>query len=138
MTKGVSRDEEFFTWANHYFVIPPDPRPEVAPDNAGYFNVYFKREAAFENFKSTLSVSQSSKYKSNQFKSSLNAWCEYYNYTLNPIQFCTGSIAEEERRIIKKIDRKTVECFFISTTPIEQLIEEGSIPTEAELNSVPF
>jgi hypothetical protein len=135
MTKGVSRDEEFFTWANHYFTIPPDPRPEVCPDNNGYFNVHFKREAAFENFKSTLSSSQASKYKSNQFKSSLGAWCEYYGYTLNPVPLCTGTNAEEERRIIKKIDDKTTECFYISTIPAE---ENEELPTKEELETVPF
>lgn len=138
MTKGVSKDEEFFTWANHYFTLAPEPRPQVSPENIGYFNVYFKREAAFENFKSTLSPSQSSKYKSNQFKSSLSAWCEYYGYELNPIHLCTGTNAEEDRRIIKKIDEKTTECFFISTLPREQMDEDESIPTKEELDTLPF
>jgi len=138
MTRGVSKDEEFFIWANHYFVIPPDPRPAVCPDNAGYFNVFFKREAAFENFKTTLSTSQSSKYKSNQFKSSLGAWCEYHGYTLNPIHVCTGTNANEDRRIIKKIDDKAVECFFISTLSAQAMEEDDTIPTGEELNGLPF
>jgi hypothetical protein len=138
MTRGVSKDEEFFTWANHYFVIPPDPRPDISPDNVGYFNVYFKREAAFDNFKTTLSSSQSSKYKSNQFKSSLGAWCEYYGYTLNPIHLCTGTNAAEDRRIIKKIDLKTTECFFISTLNIQTDQSDDQAPTKEDLESVPF
>jgi len=134
MTKGVSKDEEFYIWANQYFTIPPDPRPPIAPDNFGYFNVYFRRDAAFDNFKSTLSSSQASKYKSNQFKSSLGAWCEYHGYTLNPLHLCTGTNAMEDRRIIKKIDDKTAECFFIST------IQTGdeNMPTDKELEDMPF
>ena len=143
MTRGVSKDEEFFIWANHYFVIPPDPRPAVAPDNVGYFNVYFKREAAFDNFKLTLSSSQSSKYKSNQFKSSLGAWCEYHGYTLNPIHLCTGTNAGEDRRIIKKIDEKTTECFFISTLSVQpteddELVAADGSPTDEDLKTLPF
>src|SRR5665647_1509097 len=134
MTKGVSKDEEFYIWANQYFTIPPDPRPPISPDNLGYFNVYFRRDAAFDNFKSTLSSSQASKYKSNQFKSSLGAWCEYHGYTLNPVHLCTGTNAMEDRRIIKKIDDKTAECFFIST------IQTGdeNMPTDKELEDMPF
>ena len=138
MTRGVSKDEEFFTWANHYFIIPPDPRPAIAPDHQAYFNVYFKREAAFENFKATLSPSQSSKYKSNQFKSSLNAWCEYYGYVLNPLHLCTGTNAEEDRRIIKKIDEKTTECLFISTIPTDQIPDDESTPTKEDIETLPF
>jgi hypothetical protein len=136
MTRGVSKDEEFFTWANHYFTIPPEPRPQISPENVGYFNVYFKREAAFEDFKLTLSQEQSRKYKSNQFKMSLNAWCEYHGYILNPPALCTGANSDEERRILKKIDEKTTECFFISTGG--QLAADAELPTEEELKSLPF
>lgn len=144
MTKGVSKDEEFFIWANHYFTIPPDPRPAVSPENVGYFNVYFKREAAFDNFKLTLNASQISKYKSNQFKTSLEAWCEYHGYTLNPIHLCTGTNAGEDRRIIKKIDEKTTECFFISTLSVQAVDEDEqgnadeNLLTKKEADDMPF
>jgi hypothetical protein len=138
MTRGVSKDEEFFNWANHYFTIPPKLRPELSPDETGYFNVFFKREAAFESFKTTLSQEQARKYKSNQFRQSLNAWCEYHGYMLNPPALCTGTNGDEERRIIKKIDDKTTECFYISTVPADQLAAAENIPTEEELKSLPF
>jgi len=139
MTKGVSKDEEFFNWANQYFVIPPDPRPEMAPPDLGYFNVYFKRESAFEDFKTTLSISQSSKYKSNQFKTSLSAWCEYYGYVLNPLHLCTGANPQEEcRRIIKKIDGKTTECMYIATSVLSDMLRDETIPTEEDIDTLPF
>jgi hypothetical protein len=115
-----------------------DARPTVSPDGIAYFNVYFKREAAFDSFKSTLSSSQSSKYKSNQFKSSLGAWCEYHGYTLNPIHLCTGTNAGEDRRILKNIDGKTTECFFVSTLGAQANIEDDLTPTADELSTLPF
>ena len=139
MIKGLSRDEEFFIWANQYFTIAPDPRPAIPPDGMAYYNVLFKREEAFENFKATLSPSQSSKYKSNQFKSSLSAWCEYYGYTLNPVHLCSGANPEEDRRILKKIDSKTTECFYISTDPLQAVSEENdNILTKEEQEKLPF
>jgi len=117
MTHGVSRDEEFFNWANNYFTIPPDEKPDISPDETGYFNVLILRTTAFENFKKTLTDVQMRKYKAQQFRHSLQAWCEYYGYELNPVRLCTGKNAEEERRIIKTIEQQTVECFYISTTP---------------------
>jgi hypothetical protein len=117
MTRGLSRDEEFFTWANHYFTIPPDPRPDYSPDEAGYFNVFIKRNVAFEKFRNSLTDTQMRKYKPMQFKTSLEAWCEYYGYSFNPVHLCTGKNAEEDRRILKTICGTTVECFYISTAP---------------------
>jgi hypothetical protein len=137
MTRGVSRDEEFFTWANNYFVIPPDDRPDISPEDKGYFNVLVGREAAFLNFKSNLSDTQTRKFKSNQFKTSLGAWCEYYGYELNPEHMCTGRNAAEERRIIKTIEGKSAECFYISTTPKGQ-INDDDIPSPEEENNLPF
>lgn len=130
MTRGVSRDEEFFTWANTYFVAPPEERPEISPEEVGYLNVFIKRNVAFENFKKTLTDVQLRKYKAQQFRQSLEAWCEYYDYNLNPDTTCTDKV---HRRIIKTIDRETVECFFISTAPLQE-----SPLSKEEQESLPF
>lgn len=136
MVKGVSRDEEFFKWANHYFQVCDGPRPDFSPEDKGYFNVLIKREAAFENFKATLTDVQARKFKSTLFRSSLKAWCEYYGYELNPVAICTGSNAEEDRRILKTIEGKTTECFFISTAPVSD--NDAEKLTEEEEEDLPF
>lgn len=138
MIRGVSKDEEFFKWANMYFSIPPEPRPDISPDDKGYFNVIIKREAAFEAFKATLTDLQGRKFKAPQFKHSLAAWCEYYGYELNPVKLCTGRNAEEDRRILKTIEGKTTECFYISTTPPEDIPDAEDILTEEEEGKLPF
>ena len=135
MIRGVSKDEEFFKWANGYFTIPPEPRPEISPDDRGYFNVLIKRIKAFEAFKATLTDVQAKKFKAGQFKLSLSAWCEYYGYELNPVQLCTGRNAADERRILKTIEGETTECFYISTTPGE--VDEDAL-TEGEEDQLPF
>ena len=137
MIKGVSKDEEFFKWANIYFAVPPDPRPDFSPDDRGYFNVLIKRENAFEAFKATLTDIQSRKFKAPQFKESLKAWCEYYGYELNPVNLCTGANADTDRRILKTIEGKTTECFYISTAP-EELAAFDDEPTEEEKDNLPF
>lgn len=137
MTNGVSKDEEFYNWANQYFTIPPDPRPELCPDDVGYFNVVFRRDSAFNNFKAALSSLQACRYKSNQFKLSLIAWCDYKGYELNPLILCTGSNAAEDRRIIKKIGDKTTECFYISTSP-QRLRDDENVQTEEDIKNLPF
>lgn len=133
MIKGVSKDEEFFKWANFYFMVPPETRPDISPEDHGYFNVLIKRETAFEQFKAQLTDLQGKKYKSGQFKQSLEAWCEYYGYELNPLALCTGKNAEVERRILKSIDNKTTECFYISTVPLQVGADELTPDEEAEL-----
>jgi len=133
MIKGVSKDEEFFRWANTYFCIPPDPRPAISPEEHGYFNVMMIRETAFKQFRESLTDLQGKKYKSGQFKQSLEAWCEYYGYELNPMPLCTGKNAAEERRILKTIDNKTTECFYISTTPLQVGADELTPDEEEKL-----
>jgi hypothetical protein len=133
MTHGVSRDEEFFKWANSYFIIPPDPRPEFSPAENGYYNVLIVRENAFANFKNTLTDLQQRKFKAPQFRQSLEAWCEYYEYELNPLKLCTGKNATDERRILKTIDSKTTECFYISTIPLDDAPDELTPEEEEDL-----
>jgi len=140
MTRGLSRDEEFFTWANNYFVVAPYPRPEISPEEQGYFNVLIRRNAAFENFRKSLTDVQMRKYKAQQFRTSLEAWCEYHGFELNPVHLCTGKNAQEERRIIKTIEGVTTECFYISTLPLQEKEEprEEETITAQEKKLLPF
>jgi len=132
MLKGVTKDEEFFHWANSYFVVLPDSikiTDNISPDDHGYLNTFILRESAFNAFKSTLSDSHQRKYTAQQFKKAVKAWCEYYGYEINPLQYCN---IKEARKITKNIQGKTQEVFFISTAkPGEELT-----PDEAE--GMPF
>ncbi len=117
MAKGLGRDEEFFHWANHYFqTVKEGETPEYSPAETGYFNTYIIRENAFENFRTTqLSDSQRKGYKAQKFKTHLAAFCEYYGYQFNPAELCVGGESNDARRIMKSVDGKTKECFYIGT-----------------------
>ena len=119
MTRGVGKEEEFYIWANTYFVpAPENNQEEISPEHEtfGYFNRFIVKEKAFEHFKETLPKSTAGKYKATQFKKSLKAFCEYYAYELNPIEKCGSNQANiDSRRIVKTIDGRTSEVFYIST-----------------------
>ena len=119
MSQGLGKDEDFFTWANDYFInCPFTEKPQYSPADQGYFNTYIIRENAFEAFRNKLSKKQQSDYRSGKFKNHIQAWAEYYGFELNPIGLCTGSSNDTCRRIIKSIDGKSMECFYISTKPV--------------------
>jgi len=118
MSKGLGKDEDFFNWANDYFIKWTDeknPIPSVSPDKQGYLNSYIVREKAFEAFHEKLTKDQKFKYKAAKFKTHVISWCGYHGYEYNPVELCYGSTPEKDRRINKYIDGDTVECFYISS-----------------------
>ncbi len=118
MSQGLGKDEDFFNWANDYFTnCPLHDKPNYSPADQGWFNTFVIRENAFEAFKARLSKKQQIDYRSGKFKNHIQAWCDYYGFELNPIQLCTGSSNDTNRRIIKSVDGKSMECFYISTKP---------------------
>lgn len=135
MASGLGREEEFFHWANHYFqTCKEEVVPEYSPKEAGYFNTYVVREFASEAFKEVLSDTQKKSYKSNKFKTHMMAFCDYYGYKFNPPELCVGGETESSRRIMKSIDGKTRECFFISTAPAKG--ETPPVPKNSETKLV--
>lgn len=132
MTHGVSREEEFWIWANTWFVIPPNNfEDEITPSDTGcgYFNRYVIKEVAYLAFLDTLPKAMAVKYKSTQFKKSLIAFCDYYDYEFNPERLCSGDANKESRRIIQKVDGSTKEMIFLSSAPKQ--VDEGP-PEESE------
>lgn len=130
MTHGVSREEEFWIWANQWFVLPPDNfEEEVSPSDAGcgYFNRFIIKEVAYQAFLETLPKNMAAKYKSTQFKKSLMAFCDYYGYEFNPDRFCGNESNQEARRIVKKIDGTTKEVIFLSSNPQDKR-QPGAAP----------
>ncbi|MFZ4401467.1 MAG: hypothetical protein ACOYO1_15635 [Bacteroidales bacterium] len=117
MSKGLGKEEEFFNWANEYFIkYDGSELPEFSPQSYGFLNTYIIKEIAFEDFKNNLTKDQSFKYKSAKFKTHVKSWCEYYGYEFNPVELCYGDEPEKTRRINKTIDGATKECFFISSS----------------------
>ncbi len=117
MSKGLGKEEEFFNWANEYFIkYDGSELPEFSPQSYGFLNTYIIKEIAFEDFKNNLTKDQSFKYKSAKFKTHVKSWCEYYGFEFNPVELCYGDEPEKTRRINKTIDGATKECFFISSS----------------------
>ncbi len=151
MTRGLGKDEDFFIWANHYFVNPPaDSKPEdVSPEDNGYYNRYVIKELAYKNFIGTLEEGESKKYKSTFFRRALEAYCRYHGFELNPESMCNGEENKRFRRITKTIDGNTREVVFIWTggnteteeeakTRDEDLEDQTEINPEGNPDELPF
>jgi hypothetical protein len=122
MSHGLGKDEDFLNWANSYFIkYDGNVLPTYSDEGIGYLNTFIVKDVAFEDFKTKLTTAQKNTYKIAKFKTHLMAWSEFYGFEYNPIEFCNGDDPEKTRRIIRSIDKKSKECFFISTTkkPIE-------------------
>jgi hypothetical protein len=96
---------------------------------SGRLDSLVSKKEAFNDF----IKSQKSKFSPNRFKKSLEAFCEYENYTLNPV-----SMQNDAGRIIRTVKddygkRATVEMIYIQTIPTikEEPTEE---PTEEPLD----
>lgn len=132
MVKGVTRDEEFFKWANEYFVIKPESvelHEDTSPPEIGYLNSYIVRDDAFQSFRNTLADVHQKKYTPQQFRKAISAWCKYYGFTLNPENLCN-----QGRSIKKTRDGATREFIFISTMSDE----ENAELTPEEEKDLPF
>lgn len=115
MIKGVTKEEEFFHWANSYFIVKPESVniiDGVSPAEHGYLNSYVRRDFAFNSFKASLGKTHETKYTPLMFKKAVLAWCEYYGFEYNPLSLCN---LKEQRKITKNLDAKTTELFYIST-----------------------
>ncbi|MCX6231110.1 MAG: hypothetical protein NTZ33_06160 [Bacteroidetes bacterium] len=116
MSQGLGKDEDFFNWANDYFIqCSGENTPEISPTHAGYLNTYIIKEVAFENLQTKLTSKQKSDYRITKFKKQVQAWCEYYGFELNPANLCYVDEKTKARRINKNIDGITKECIYIST-----------------------
>ena len=113
MSQGLGKDEAFFQWANDYFQMCPEKElPIISPEHSGFLNTFIIKQVAFENFQQRLSFKQKQDYRINKFKQHVISFCEYWGYELNPR---TLKDVDSGGRILKNIDGKTAECFYIST-----------------------
>ncbi|MDR1130253.1 MAG: hypothetical protein LBK96_04660, partial [Prevotellaceae bacterium] len=118
MQKGVGKTDDFFKWANTYFVPKPEGYTDMfSPADEGYFGALISKRAAFEEFQKTLTSKQKNDYRIHNFKKHIESWCEYYGYRLNPESLITDRANE---RIIKRgKDGRPEEFFYIATVGSE-------------------
>lgn len=113
--------DNFFDWALFYFVRPEDgPQPDVS-----YIDCEVPRKQCYEAYQNEVG----DKYtKPKLFKDKVVAFCKYMGYEFNPIDKCTDI---EGRRILKSIDGRTQEVFYIKTTDEEPVVD--NIPDWAKM-----
>lgn len=92
--------DHFKSWADIYF--------------ENQFNTEVVKLDAFEDFKDK---SKLKTWTSNRFTKSLKYWCQYNEYKLNP-----SELSNKEGRIIKKVDGKAIEYFYVEKT--EEIAEK--------------
>jgi hypothetical protein len=92
--------EAFMGWAEAFF------ETRDTYDNYVYRDQFFSRDIAFEEMVKGTKL----KWTANKFKKAMRAFCQWNNWVLNPEEF-----QGKDSRIIKKIDGKTQEAFYIST-----------------------
>lgn len=144
MCKGLSKDNEFWYWANNFFI--PKPKgytDDFSPVNSqyAYYNCYISKKHCWETFKSTLPPQMASKYKATTFKQSISAFCLFYNFELNPEHLCgTNEFNRKSRRITKTIDGTSIECLYIRTLPLSAsdiILDEPEVTNNSD-DDLPF
>jgi hypothetical protein len=144
MTRGLGKDEEFMSWARDYFVLGSTAEltdetagVKISTAEHGYLNTFIIKDKAYQHFTDTLSDVQGKKYKATQFKKAVIAYCEYMEWMYNPESLCSGQYdtSPESRRIIKTIDGKSTECFYIT-----KMADSAELPvlSDDEKEGFPF
>jgi len=100
----------FEGWAEAFFSTL------FTPDEGGgfkYLNQFVSKEMAFEEY---CKATSQKKWSQAKFKKALKAFCQYNNYVFNPKEYHNSG-----GRIIKSIDGKSQEVFYVDTTPADKL-----------------
>jgi len=118
----VEMGEAFEGWADAFFA---DVHQETGIHK--YINDYVSKEFAFEEF---VKATSQRKWTQNKFKKALKAYCTLNEWVFNPKEKHNSG-----NRIIKTIDQKSVEVFFIDTAKAEQnskveTIIQDALPSE--------
>jgi hypothetical protein len=133
MQSGIGNTDDFFKWANTYFVDKPeDCLDEFSPLGEGYFNTFINKTALYEEFLKTLSKKQQSDYRISNFKKHIELWCKYHDYQFNPKSLLTDA---KNGRIIKKVNAKSEEFIYIATN--NQTIPQTT-DNNNDINEMPF
>lgn len=106
--------DPFRNWASVYF--------DKENNN---LDTHISRANAYEDYRKS-----GGKKNANSFKKSIKAFCKFNNYVFNPVDE-----GVKNGRIIRSIDGKTEECFYIKTTiSSNAIVSEQTESTEDDLN----
>lgn len=100
----------FEGWAEAFFSTVFSPEEG---NGFKYLNQFVSKEMAFEEY---CKATSQKKWSQAKFKKALKAFCQYNNYVFNPKEYHNSA-----GRIIKSIDGKSQEVFYIDTTPADKL-----------------
>jgi hypothetical protein len=103
--------DAFRNWASVYL-----------SEEAGRLDTLFSRPDAFDDYKKV----SGGKKSANSFKKAIKAYCKFNGYVLNPKE-----LEPKDGRIIKRLEGKTQECFYIKTKDtVDEIPEEKEIDTD--------
>lgn len=94
--------EDFFTWAIDYF-----------SDNSK-LNTELSKEELFEEYKNNLPPARASKQRIRKFKEAIINYTIYKGWSFNPEE-----LTDDSNRIMRKIDGKTKEYFYLETPELK-------------------
>lgn len=110
--------DAFRNWADVYFSLETER-----------LDTLVSRVAAFDDYRKS-----GGNKNSTSFKKSLKAFCKLNNFVLNPKEE-----GLKDGRIIKLVDGKTQECFYIKTTAsVSRIISQDATVTGEEEDELPF
>lgn len=122
-TLQAEMGEPFIGWADGFFGTLDEY------NTFKYLNKEFSKESAFEDF---IKSTKLSKWTTAKFKKCVASYCKYdKDWVLNPKHMHNSGT-----RIIKTIDSKSQEVFFIDTAKSEQLNVVEKVLTNAEANQI--
>ncbi|WP_044398866.1 DUF5906 domain-containing protein [Lacinutrix sp. Hel_I_90] len=115
----------FKNWADLYFTIEDKT-----------LNAELERKQLYSLFKDSANQPN---YSPNRFKKSLESWCKFYGYKLNPENYARV----KDGRIIDRFNGKPTEFFIIQTEPEADLIKVEKpqltiIPEAEKEEDIPF
>jgi hypothetical protein len=103
----VEMGDAFMGWADAFFAT------QHQEGTYKYVNDFVSKEFAFEEF---IKATSQKKWSQNKFKKALKAYCTWNEWVFNPKEHHNSG-----SRIIKTIDGKSVEVFYLDTKNAEQI-----------------
>jgi hypothetical protein len=97
----------FKEWADTFFATRFTAIPTMKGSDFKYLDCYFSKEMAYENF---VKATTFKKWTVSKFKNELKLYCQISGYIFNP-----ESLQNFSERIIRKMEFKTQEVFYIQT-----------------------
>lgn len=123
-TLQAEMGDVFMGWAEGFF-------GQLNPDGLSYKyrDTIFSKEDSFEDFiKSTKQM----KWSTAKFKKAISAYCKWNKWMLNPKEMHNSNGG----RIIKTINSKSQEVFYVSTDYAQEINNIEKVITESEANEI--